>query len=310
MNEIGRAAEKCLAAAAKFGQVILITNSDDGWVHYSCKRYIPNLLPALNKYRIVSARTEYESFYPGSPLCWKAACFAHEVNETFAELEIKRNRLNSMSMGVHSHSHSHSHSQLQSHETSDSSMGLSPTSPAAFDSLNSTDDSSDDSMDERKSRLVKHRPKSSMMDTSTSTGRDTSREVISFGDSMEERTAVKIISKQLTAMPKSVMFISSPTPEQLIGQLSMLENHMKYICTHKSALDLEISPHQAQKSAISILARRKEAHDREDAVRANQGCRVQSSSTQGQYLQANPMGNSVSRMKRVSDRFYDETFSV
>jgi len=27
--------------------------------------------------------------------------------------------------------------------------------------------------------------------------RDTSREVISFGDSMEERTAVKIVSKQL-----------------------------------------------------------------------------------------------------------------
>lgn len=295
MNEIGRAAEKCLAAAAKFGQVILITNSDDGWVHYSCKRYIPNLLPALNKYRIVSARTEYESFYPGSPLCWKAACFAHEVNETFAELEIKRNRL--ISMGVHSKSHSTSTS---------SSMGLSPTSPTAFDSLNSTDDSSDDSRDERKSRLLKHRPKSSI-----DASRDTSREVISFGDSMEERTAVKIVSKQLTAMPKSVMFISSPTPEQLIGQLSMLENHMKYICTHKSALDLEISPHQAQKCAISVLARRKEAHDRVDAVRANQGCRVQSSSTQGQYLQAQPIGNSVPRMKRVSgERFYDEAFSV
>ena len=290
MNEIGRSAEKCLAAAAKFGQVILITNSDDGWVHYSCKRYIPNLLPALNKYRIVSARTEYESFYPGSPLCWKAACFAHEVNETFMDLEIKRNRLNELytnkraaattdtadhSMGVHSHSHSHS--------TSHSSMGLGPTSPTtAFDSFNSTDDSSDDSRDERKSRLLKHRPKSSMggTSTSTSTSRDAIREVISFGDSMEERTAVKIVSKLLTAMPKSVMFISSPTPEQLIGQLSMLENHMKYICT----------------------ARRKEKHD--------QGCRVQS--TQGQFLQDHPMGNSVSRMKRVSgsDRCYDETFSA
>jgi len=310
MNEIGRSAEKCLAAAAKFGQVILITNSDDGWVHYSCKRYIPNLLPALNKYRIVSARTEYESFYPGSPLCWKAACFAHEVNETFMDLEIKRNRLNEMytnkgttatdasdtadhSMGVHSHSTSHS------------SMGLSPTSPTtAFDSLNSTDDSSDDSRDERKSRLLKHRPKSSMGDTNTtsSTSCDAIREVISFGDSMEERTAVKIVSKQLTAMPKSVMFISSPTPEQLIGQLSMLENHMKYICNHASALDLEISPSQAQKCAISVLARRKEKHDK--------GCRVQS--TQGQYLQDHPMSNSVPRMKRVSvsDRCYDETFSV
>ena len=82
------------------------------------------------------------------------------------------------------------------------------------------------------------------------------REVISFGDSMEERTAVKIVSGQLSAVPKSVMFVSSPTPEQLIGQLSMLTGHMKYICENASSLDLEISPQQAEKCAASILRKK------------------------------------------------------
>ena len=64
-------------------QVIIITNSDDGWVKYSCERYLPRLLPVIARYRVVSARTQYECFYPSQPLCWKAAAFAHEVNECF-----------------------------------------------------------------------------------------------------------------------------------------------------------------------------------------------------------------------------------
>jgi hypothetical protein len=75
------------------------------------------------------------------------------------------------------------------------------------------------------------------------------REIISFGDSMEERTAVRIVSGQLAATPKSVMFISSPSPLQLIGQLQMLTKHMQFVCEHRSSLDLEISPNQAQRCA-------------------------------------------------------------
>ena len=62
MHDVGRAAEKCLTAAAKYGEVIIITNSDDGWVDYSAETYVPNLLPVLPNYRIVSARTRYEQF--------------------------------------------------------------------------------------------------------------------------------------------------------------------------------------------------------------------------------------------------------
>ena len=138
------------------------------------------MLPVLSKYRIVSARTSYEKFYPGQPLCWKAAAFAHEVNETFQE-------------------------DCPSVELSDVS--------------------------------------------STSSSDESRREIISFGDSMEERTAVKIVSDQLDSTPKSVMFIPAPTPLQIIGQLNMLATHMNFVCEHEESLDLEITVDQATRFA-------------------------------------------------------------
>ncbi len=262
MDDLGRTAEKCLAAAAKYGEVIIITNSDDGWVHFSCQRYLPFLLPVISKYRIVSARTDYEHFYPGQPLCWKAAAFAHEVNETFAESDLKRSiseERNSMEI-----------------DTNRVSADNRIKNASPFDSLASTDDSSDDSRNDRKVRLIRKKRPSSK----------STREIISFGDSMEERTAVKIVAEQLMALPKSVMFISSPTPEQLVGQLSMLQSHMKYICTHLSSLDLEISPQQAEKCAAGVL------NSSRNAVGIKQHV-------------------SVPRMKRANDRgFEDSTFSL
>ena len=159
----------------------------------------------MSKYRIVSARTNYERFYPGQPLCWKAAAFAHEVNEIFE---------------------------------SSQSNGEGTDSPCP--SLELSDVSSQDSFE--------------LSGTTSAKGK---REIISFGDSMEERTAVRIVADQLGALPKSVMFVPSPTPMQLIGQLHMLSNHMKFVCENHDSLDLEISADQAQQCAEKYLKRNK-----------------------------------------------------
>ena len=160
---------------------------------YSCERIVPTLLPILEQYKIVSARSNYEKFYPGQPLCWKAAAFAHEANEIFQMFDSRR-------------------------------CDKAERCP----SLELSDVSSEDSFD-------------------SSSKCSDKREIISFGDSMEERTAVRIVSDQLDSTPKSVMFIPSPSPSQIIGQLSMLTNHMHYICEHSTSLDLEISQDQAQR---------------------------------------------------------------
>uniref|UniRef100_A0A7S2MJS3 Uncharacterized protein n=1 Tax=Helicotheca tamesis TaxID=374047 RepID=A0A7S2MJS3_9STRA len=236
-NEVGKCAEKCLGEATKYGEVIIITNSDDGWVKYSAERYVPNLLPVIPKYRIVSARTRYERFYPGQPLCWKAAAFAHEVNEHFVEDE---DSVGDRARGSDSDPMNTSCESLVS--TDESSVG-------SNSSLEGADDSG--AMSWRRKE-----DKTKPVDKVPVTRR---REIISFGDSMEERTAVKIVSGQLSAVPKSVMFIGSPTPLQLIGQLIMLTAHMKFVCENKTDLDLEISPQQAKKCAEDFLKKNKSA---------------------------------------------------
>ena len=159
-------------------------------------------------YKVVSARTRYERFYPGQPLCWKAAAFAHEVNELYEKPMVK---------------------------------GL-PFSKSVS-SLESTDVSSASEDD------------SASTSSSSSSESDQQKEVLSFGDSMEERTAVRIVAEQLSSVPKSVMFVQSPTPTQIIGQLEMVAGHMKYICGQKSNIDLEITVAQANRSAEHYLKR-------------------------------------------------------
>lgn len=154
------------------------------------------MLPVIERYRIVSARTRYERFYPSQPLCWKAAAFAHEVNEIYGE-------------------------------DGDDKMDC---------SLESTDVSSDEETNDSDGDSIA-----------------SSRQIISFGDGMEERTAVRIVSGQLSAVSKSVMFVSAPSPLQILGQLNMVRKHMKYVCEHSSRLDLEISPSQAQRGAEKYL---------------------------------------------------------
>jgi hypothetical protein len=131
-------------------------------------------------------------------LCWKAAAFAHEVNEIYEQFP----------------------------ETEDSIME-GEEEDTSFPSVASTDVSSCEEYG--------------------------MREIISLGDSMEERTAVRIVAEQLQAQPKSVMFLSLPTPLQILGQLHMLHQHMKFVCTHPHSLDLEISPEQASRCAETYL---------------------------------------------------------
>lgn len=150
--------ERCLTAAAKLGRVLIITNAEYGWVEYSARRFMPRLIPLVQNMAVVSARSSYEKFYPGAPLCWKAAAFAHEANQFFG-------------------------------------------------SLGERDD-------------------------------NVRREMISFGDSNEERTAVKIAAGQLGAQSKSVKFVDLPTPEQLAKQVETVTGWLTWVVGHGSELDL------------------------------------------------------------------------
>ena len=218
--------------------MIIITNSDEGWVKYSAERYLPGLLPILKNYRIVSARTRYEKFYPNQPLCWKAAAFAHEANEHFWEVEDAAALLD-RECANNNNNIKGDLPEMDLVSTDDSSMG-------SLSSTESPEWNNGHSHHHPSSNLIKHDVYPMITYKQ--------REIISFGDSMEERTAVKIVSDQLSSTPKSVMFLSNPTPTQIIGQLSMLTRHMGFVCENARDLDLEISSRQAEKCAQSYLS--------------------------------------------------------
>jgi len=157
-HSLEEAVGRFILSASLYGTVVLITNAESGWVEYSAKRFMPRLIPLLKSIRIVSARSTYERYYPGAPLCWKAAAFAHEANQIF------------------------------------------------------------DGMKERRVR-----------------------EIISFGDSNEERTAVKIAAGQLGAIAKSVKFIDLPTPEHLCKEIHTVTNLLEAVCSCGNELDLMLS---------------------------------------------------------------------
>lgn len=273
-REIETCADKCLETAAKYGevsckslglssavsvahlliphvcafvQVVIITNSDEGWVNYSAERYLPNLIPVLKNYRIISARTRYEKFYPNQPLCWKAAAFAHEVNEHFRSLEEAHHMLNRECAVAKTGLRYDTVPDMEAASTDDSSL--------EDTSISSTEVDSPGAWSSEHISTTPVKPAHQQPPTTVTATPAVRREIISFGDSIEERTAVKIVSDQLDALPKSVKFLGNPSPLQIIGQLTMLTHHMSFVCQNVDNLDLEISLKQAEKCAQGYLVR-------------------------------------------------------
>mmetsp|Transcript_38603 Transcript_38603/g.89693 ORF Transcript_38603/g.89693 Transcript_38603/m.89693 type:complete len:147 (-) Transcript_38603:381-821(-) len=84
--ELGKRAEKCISSARRWGEVMIVTNADEGWVQYCVEYFMPNLRHCIEEIRVISARTNYEKYFPNQPLCWKAACFAHESTEFYKNI--------------------------------------------------------------------------------------------------------------------------------------------------------------------------------------------------------------------------------
>ncbi len=67
--------KKLLTKTINKGDTYIITNSEKGWVEYSCKRFFPNTFDLLSKIKIISARGLYEEKYPKDFKTWKARAF-------------------------------------------------------------------------------------------------------------------------------------------------------------------------------------------------------------------------------------------
>lgn len=68
-----------LKLALDFGDVTIVTNAEDGWVELSARKFLPNIVPFIEKLHIISARSTFEKTYPDSPLQWKLSVFQQEL---------------------------------------------------------------------------------------------------------------------------------------------------------------------------------------------------------------------------------------
>ena len=66
---------RMLNLAIQYGKVFIITNAAEGWVEFSAARYMPSLMPILEKIPIISARSRYEQHFPNDFTKWKLYAF-------------------------------------------------------------------------------------------------------------------------------------------------------------------------------------------------------------------------------------------
>lgn len=64
-----------LQLSLKYGKTFIITNAAEGWVQFSAQKFMPSLVPILEKITIISARGRYESHFPGEVTKWKLHAF-------------------------------------------------------------------------------------------------------------------------------------------------------------------------------------------------------------------------------------------
>jgi hypothetical protein len=75
LKSIASAAVKLLELSLRMGQTFIITNAAPMWVQYSAAKYVPDLLPTLEKVRVISARGRHEAQYPNEVGEWKKQAF-------------------------------------------------------------------------------------------------------------------------------------------------------------------------------------------------------------------------------------------
>jgi hypothetical protein len=83
LEAIQQAGKMLLELAVSLGPTFVITNATEGWVQDSAAAWIPEVFDALQnqKVRVISARTNHETQYPGEVGKWKVEAFLEVQRE-------------------------------------------------------------------------------------------------------------------------------------------------------------------------------------------------------------------------------------
>jgi hypothetical protein len=98
-----------LRLAMSFGDVHVVTNAETGWVQLSAKKFLPGVVPLLDRVKVLSARSTYESMFPDSPVKWKFCAFQERLNAdskspknviSFGDSHVEREAIRAVTRGL------------------------------------------------------------------------------------------------------------------------------------------------------------------------------------------------------------------
>lgn len=81
---------KVLEVSLKRGETIIITNAETNWVELSAQKFMPGVVPYLEKIKVTSARSTFEGMFPESPLKWKYCAFQEQLAAILQAVEIEK----------------------------------------------------------------------------------------------------------------------------------------------------------------------------------------------------------------------------
>jgi len=93
LEELSDSVIGVLNVAMTFGSVYIVTNGETGWVQLSAQKFLPSVVPMLDKLRVLSARSTFESLFPDSPMKWKFHAFQESLNQEYADSHCIKNVL-------------------------------------------------------------------------------------------------------------------------------------------------------------------------------------------------------------------------
>jgi len=99
LQQLEKAIAGILRIAMRLGETLIVTNGKESWVQESAKRFLPRLLPTLERLTIRSARADYEKAFPGNPLMWKCQAFLTILGGIRGGLVPRDNTLNVVVLG-------------------------------------------------------------------------------------------------------------------------------------------------------------------------------------------------------------------
>jgi hypothetical protein len=83
--ELEETVETVLLMAMSLGRTIIVTNAMESWIQETARRFMPRLLPLLERLLIVYARKKNERLWPGDTFAWKREAFRELMYDRLGE---------------------------------------------------------------------------------------------------------------------------------------------------------------------------------------------------------------------------------